>query len=111
MLCCQFVGGDGGFGGGVFDVLCFVEDQQVELLFVQFGGVVWQQGIGGQYQVVFVDVGEVVVLIGVVQGQYVQIGSEVFGFVQLVGDQVGGYYYQCWCVKLFGLFFQEYVGQ
>ena len=58
MPCRQLAGGDGGLGGGVLDVLRLVEDQQVEPLLAQLGGVAWQQGIGGQHQVVPVDAGE-----------------------------------------------------
>lgn len=111
MPCRQLAGGDGGLGGGVLDVLRLVEDQQVEPPLAQLGGVAWQQGIGGQHQVVLVDAGEVAAPTGAVQGQHAQIGSEALGLVQPVGDQAGGHHHQRRRVKPPGLLFQEHVGQ
>lgn len=107
MPCRQLAGGDGGLGGGVLDVLRLVEDQQVEPPLAQLGGVAWQQGIGGQHQVVLVDAGEVAAPAGAVQGQHAQIGGEALGLVQPVGDQAGGHHHQRRRVEPPGLLFQS----
>lgn len=54
----QFASSLGGLAGTALDVLRFVQHQQVPVLCLQMLKVTWQQGVGGQHQVVVAKRGE-----------------------------------------------------
>ncbi len=81
--------GLGGLAVGVLDVLRFIENQHVEGLFFQQLQVPWQQRVGGQDQVVILKVACILMAIGAVQCQHLEVRGEVLGLVQPVGDQAG----------------------
>ncbi|MNZ70225.1 hypothetical protein D3C78_885560 [compost metagenome] len=103
--------GLGGLGVGVLDVLRFVEDQQVVLVLAELFRVPWQQRVGGEDQVVLLDLGEVAAAAGAMQGQHAQVGGEAFGLVQPVGDQAGRHHHQRRRGQAAGLLFQQHMGQ
>ena len=51
----EIAGGVGGGGGGVFDVLGLVEDDEVKFLPLQFFAVAGEEGVAGDDEVVVFD--------------------------------------------------------
>ncbi|MNN78827.1 hypothetical protein D3C81_1954180 [compost metagenome] len=66
-----------------------------------------QQGIGGQDQVIFVQLGEMLAAPRPVQGQHPQVGREALSFVEPVRYQAGRHHCQGRCAQSPGLFFQQ----
>ncbi|MCY1405538.1 hypothetical protein D9M71_207770 [compost metagenome] len=107
----QSAGGHGGLAGGGLDVLRLVEDQQVQRLLAQDFDIPRQQGVGGEDQVVALQIGEIAMPPRSVQGQHAQAGSEACGFVLPVGDQAGGHQHQCRVIQPTRFFLHKDVGQ
>ncbi|MNT79399.1 hypothetical protein D3C72_2187300 [compost metagenome] len=69
--------------------------------------VLGQQGIGGQQQVVVLQVVEMLAPADALQGQNPQAGGEAFGFVLPVGDQAGGHHHHGRTGQASGILFGE----
>ncbi len=80
------------------------------LFFEQFQ-VPGQQCVSGQDQVVILQVASVLMTIGAIQGQYLEVRGEVLGFIQPVGNQTGGHDGQRGSVEASGLFFHQQVSK
>jgi hypothetical protein len=111
LACIQLAGGLGGLAGGVLDVLRFVEHQQVQRQHGQLLDVFGQQGVGGQDQVVIIEVREVFLRRGTIQRQHLELRGEVRGFVQPVGDQAGGHHHHRRAVQAASVFFAQNMRQ
>jgi len=86
----EFAGGFADLGGGVFDVLGFVEDDELELVFFEFFKVALNEGEGGDDEVGVGDVGEEFTALGAVEDDAFERRGEFFGFGEPVWDDGGG---------------------
>ena len=84
--------GAGRDGVGVLDVLGFVQDDGVELVFLHLLQVTPQQGVGGDDEVRFRDMLEHALAARAVDGQAAQAGHELFRFALPVGQHRGGHH-------------------
>ena len=107
----QIAGRLRGLAGGVLDVLRFVEHQDVQGLSGQALDILGQQRIGGEDQVVVGQVIEVFFARGAIQRQDLELGREVRGFVEPVGNQAGGHHHHARPVEAPGVLLGQHVGQ
>lgn len=80
----------GDFGVGVFDVLGFVEDRELEVVFLEVLDVALEESEGGEDEVGVRDGGEGFAAFGSGEGEDGEGGGELFGFGGPVGDDGGG---------------------
>jgi hypothetical protein len=103
----------GGFGGarlGVLQVLCLVEDGDVELMLDQFVDVARQERIGGQHHVVAADLGKRRVPAQPVQHQRLQLRRKACALGLPVVHDRGGCQHQRGPLQPPRVFFQQQVG-
>ena len=87
----QLPGSDGGLAAWVLDVLRFIENQQAIAVGAQCLEIARQQGVGGEDDLVLVDLLEQRAALRPVQRQYLELRGEARGFILPVGDQAGGH--------------------
>jgi|TARA_B110000037_G_scaffold209474_1_gene258671 hypothetical protein len=86
----KFAGGLTDLGGGVFDVLCFVEGNELEFVFFKLGDIALQKGKGGEDDVRVGDVGKKFSSLRAVQDDDLQRWRESFSLGKPVGNDRGG---------------------
>lgn len=83
-------GGVGEFGLGGFDVLGFVEDDEVEVVLGELGDVALEEGEGGDDDVGVGDGAELAAAVRAFEGEDPEGRGEFFGFGGPVGEDAGG---------------------
>ncbi|KWV86768.1 hypothetical protein PFLmoz3_03505 [Pseudomonas fluorescens] len=107
----QLACGLGCLAGRILDVLRFIQDQDVQGQGGELFNVLGQQGVGGQQQVVVIQVGEMFLTSCAIKCLHSQLRGEVRGFIQPVRDQAGGHHDHAGPIKAPCVFFGEDVRQ
>jgi len=86
----ELAGGLGNFGGGIFDVLGFVQDDEAEVVFFEFVDITLKEGEGGDDDIGVTDVGEEFLTTTALKYERGERRSKFFDFGKPVGDDTGG---------------------